>query len=62
VNLGLFSFVVFVLTRYFDLFFSAMNRSLFFIFGGVLLLAGGYFLERNRRRWIESWGGERHEA
>ncbi|MFZ5815188.1 MAG: DUF2157 domain-containing protein [Bacillota bacterium] len=52
VNLGLIAFAVHLITRYFDLFFSAMNRSFFFIFGGVLLLAGGWFLERNRRRWV----------
>lgn len=56
-NLGLLVFLVQVLTRYFDLFFSAMDRSLFFVFGGVLLLGGGWWLERNRRRWVQEWGG-----
>lgn len=58
VNLGLLVFVVHVLTRYFDLFFSAMDKSLFFLLGGVLLLGGGWLLERNRRRWMRDWGGE----
>jgi uncharacterized membrane protein len=62
VNLGLGVFMVHMLTRYFDLFFSAMNRSLFFILGGLLLLGGGWFLERNRRRWTQGWGGEDVEA
>jgi len=61
VNMGLAAFVIHVLTRYFDLFFSAMNRSLFFILGGVLLLGGGWLLERNRRRWIRDWGGAGHD-
>ena len=58
VNLGLAIFLIHVLTRYFDLFFSAMNRSGFFILGGILLLVGGWFLERNRRRWTRDWGGD----
>ena len=58
VNLGLLVFVLHVLTRYFDLFFSAMDKSLFFLLGGVLLLGGGWLLERNRRRWMREWGGE----
>ncbi len=62
VNLGLAAFMIHMLTRYFDLFFSAMNRSLFFMLGGLLLLAGGWFLERNRRRWTQGWGGEGIEA
>lgn len=62
VNLGLISFVIHLITRYFDLFFSAMDRSLFFILGGVLLLVGGWFLERNRRRWVGDWGGDGDEA
>ena len=61
VNLGLSAFLVHVLTRYFDLFFSAMNKSLFFVLGGVLLLGGGWLLERNRRRWMKEWGGEGHD-
>ncbi len=61
VNIGLAAFLIHVLTRYFDLFFPAMNRSLFFILGGVLLLGGGWLLERNRRRWMRDWGGAGHE-
>jgi len=57
VSLGLAAFILHVLTRYFDLFFSAMNKSLFFVVGGILLLGGGWLLERNRRRWMEGWGG-----
>jgi len=62
VNFGLAAFMIHMLTRYFDLFFSAMNRSLFFMLGGLLLLAGGWLLERNRRRWTQGWGGEDIEA
>lgn len=57
VNLGLIAFLIHLVTRYFDIFFTAMDRSFFFIFGGLLLLVGGWFLERSRRRWVESMGG-----
>ncbi len=57
INLGLLSFVVHTFTRYVDIFFTAMDKSLFFMLGGVLLLGGGWLLERNRRRWIGEWGG-----
>jgi len=62
INLGLGAFLIHLVTRYFDLFFSAMNRSLFFILGGLLLLIGGWYLERNRRRWVGDWGGGNHGA
>ncbi|MFZ5822968.1 MAG: DUF2157 domain-containing protein [Bacillota bacterium] len=57
VNLGLVTFAIHLLTRYFDLFFRAMDRSFFFMMGGVLLLVGGWYLERNRRRWVGEMGG-----
>jgi uncharacterized membrane protein len=57
-NLGLLSFVVLLITRYVDLLSDAMETSLFFVLGGMLLLGGGWFLERNRRRWVQSWGGD----
>ncbi|HEY3366039.1 MAG TPA: DUF2157 domain-containing protein [Symbiobacteriaceae bacterium] len=58
VNLGLVIFIIHVLTRYFDFFFSAMSRSGFFMVGGILLLGGGWLLERNRRRWMQQMGGD----
>ncbi|MCU7835103.1 MAG: DUF2157 domain-containing protein [gamma proteobacterium symbiont of Taylorina sp.] len=47
------AFVVFSITlisRYFDTFWSLMSHSLFFISGGLLLIVGGYWLERKRRQ------------
>ncbi len=55
VNLGLGAFMIHLLTRYVDLFFPAMDRSLFFVLGGLLLLVIGWLLERNRRRWVGDW-------
>lgn len=45
-------FAVWVLARYFDTFWSLLDRSLFFMAGGVLLLAGGGWLERRRRSLV----------
>lgn len=50
VNMAFFYFAVTLLARYFDTFWSLMDRSLFFMGGGLLLLGGGYWLERQRRR------------
>ena len=50
INIGLIFFVVFVCARYFDFFWKFLPRSIFFIIGGCMLLAGGAALERKRRR------------
>ncbi len=48
-------FVVFdVIARYFDVFFSMMDRSLFFVLGGMILISLGAAAERNRRKLVES--------
>lgn len=51
VNLAFAFFALGVLVRYFDTFWSLLDRSFFFMGGGVLLLAGGYWLERQRRKF-----------
>ena len=50
VNLAFVFFGVVLITRYFDTFWSLLNRSFFFMVGGLVLIAGGYFLERKRRQ------------
>lgn len=52
INLGLLVFAVDVVTRYFDLFWSLLDRSAFFIGAGLLLLVAGGLLERGRRRLL----------
>lgn len=49
-NLAFLMFALWLLSRYFDTFWTLLNRSFFFMAGGVLLLAGGYVLERQRRK------------
>jgi len=48
-RLSLFAFSVNVITRYFDWFWQILHRSIFFIMGGVLLIAGGIFMEKKRK-------------
>ena len=50
VNLAFVFFALLVLARYFDTFWTLMNRSFFFMAGGLLLMIGGYALERGRRK------------
>lgn len=49
INVALTYFVLLTFSRYFDFFFSLIDRSLAFIGAGVLLLVGGFVLERSRR-------------
>ncbi len=56
VNMGMFWLFIFILARYFDLFWDMMPRSLFFIGGGFLLVLGSAILERKRRKLKELLG------
>jgi uncharacterized membrane protein len=58
INIGLLFFVLDVIARYFDFFWKMLPRSLFFIGGGIILLAGGIFLERKRRMVLQSFGAK----
>jgi uncharacterized membrane protein len=50
VNIGLGFFVILLISRYFDFFWGLLDRSLFFIIGGIVLLLGGIALERKRKQ------------
>jgi uncharacterized membrane protein len=52
INLALVFFAIQVLARYFDFFFALFDRSLVFIGAGVLLLGGGWLIDRSRRLLI----------
>lgn len=52
VNRAFAGFSILMMARYFDTFWSLLDRSLFFMAGGVLLLAGGGWLERRRRSLV----------
>ena len=49
INLGLLFFGIDIFTRYFEFSFDLLDRSVVFIVAGVILLAGGFMLERGRR-------------
>ncbi len=49
VNMGVFWLAAFLIARYFDWFWSLMDRALFFLVGGVILVVGGIVLEKQRR-------------
>lgn len=53
VNLAFLLFTISLFSRYFDTFWSLMNHSLFFILGGMMLIFGGYWLEKKRRQVSE---------
>ena len=54
VNIGFLFFAIALLTLYFDSFWALLDRSFFFMGAGVLLIGGGYLLERQRRRLVRT--------
>ena len=52
VNLALGLIALFVITRYFEYSTTLFDRSLVFVGAGVILLAGGFLLERGRRKML----------
>ncbi len=48
-RLSLYIFALDILTRYFDTFWKILPRSMFFIIGGLILLLGGIYMEKQRR-------------
>ncbi|HXK32857.1 MAG TPA: DUF2157 domain-containing protein [Dehalococcoidia bacterium] len=59
VNAGLLAVGVGVMTRYVDVFWSLLTGSLFFIIGGLLLLAVAFAAERFRRTLLRSMPDDR---
>lgn len=54
-NFGVVSFSIFIIVRYFDTFFAMLDRSIFFLAGGAVLLIAGAIVERSRRKLMEGW-------
>lgn len=52
INLGAMFLFLLALVKYCDWFFTSLDKSIFFIGSGVLLLAVGWFMERGRRRLL----------
>ncbi len=56
--LGMTSFNLYVLTEYFNFFWKSLPKSMFFIAGGLVLVACGALMERQRRKAVQAWQGE----
>jgi len=54
INLGSFSLFVFIIVKYFDWAFDFLDKSIFFISAGILLLVLGWFMEKGRRYMLSS--------
>lgn len=52
-NSGIIIFVLFIITRYVDIFWELKEKSWFFILGGLFMIFGGMYLEKQRRKVIE---------
>jgi len=50
INIAFIFFAMGLLSRYFDTFWTLLNRSFFFMAGGLILIVGGHLLEQQRRR------------
>ena len=57
-NAGIAIFVLFIITRYIDITWELSEKSLFFIIGGLIMLIGGSFLEKQRRKIIKRMQSE----
>lgn len=49
INLGVFFIFILIFVKYFHWFFTFLDKSIFFIGAGILLLVTGWFLEKGRR-------------
>ncbi|UEM02883.1 DUF2157 domain-containing protein [Skermanella rosea] len=56
VNLGFLAFALTLLRLYFDTFWLLFDRALFFILGGLLVMALGWLFERKRRLMVGGLG------
>ncbi len=49
INLGVFFIFLLIFVKYFDWFFTFLDKSIFFIGAGILLFVVGWFMEKGRR-------------
>ena len=59
INIALIFFSVGVISRYFELGWDLYDRSLVFIVAGIILLGGGFLLERGRRKVFDRMTAQR---
>lgn len=56
VNMAVFFFALLVFARYFSVSWSLSTRSFIFMAGGVLLIAGAYFIDMSRKKLLKQVG------
>ncbi|MBI5149567.1 MAG: hypothetical protein HZA28_02185 [Candidatus Omnitrophica bacterium] len=54
INLGALFLFLLIIVKYFDWFFTSLDKSIFFIGAGILLFVVGWFMERGRRYMISN--------
>jgi len=54
INIGAFFLFILIIVKYFDWFFTFLDKSIFFIGAGILLFLVGWFMEKGRRGMIAS--------
>ena len=62
INLAMALIALFIISRYFEYSTTLFDRSLVFVGAGVILLAGGFLLERGRRRMLSTMRATEGEA
>lgn len=58
-NSGIAALILFIVTRYLDVFWKLKEKSLFFIVSGILFIAGGSYLEKKRREIVRRMKDEK---
>ena len=58
INLGAVLMSLLIFVKYFDWFFTFLDKSVFFIGAGILLLGVGWFMEKSRKRMVASVRGQ----
>ena len=54
INIGAFFLFILIIVKYFDWFFTFLDKSLFFMGAGILLFVVGWFMEKSRRYMISN--------
>lgn len=58
INVGAIFLFLFIISKYFDWFYSSLDKGLFFILAGVILLVVGWAMEKGRQVLISSFNGK----
>lgn len=61
INIGSFFLFALIIVKYFDYFFTFLDKSVFFIGAGIIFFVLGWFMERGRRTMISSVRAERQQ-